>query len=128
MGGAGAVERQQVQTEDIEAQSTGEKETLTGAAKGASDDRLTIKKEFSVAAKDGLKKYLLVMSLLVVLLLEAFGVAVLVDHWTDIYVPAASVSLLCPPVSAADTALSGTRHGHSSSTALLSPALTARPS
>ena len=108
----------QAQTEDVEA---GEKDNLTGTASSdtpsSTDSALTstggaLPTQASVAAaKEGLKKYLLVMSLLLVLLLEAFGIAVLVAHWTDIHVPGASVS-----------------HGLTATVTLRAPAvLTARP-
>jgi hypothetical protein len=92
----------QAQTEDVEA-GAGEKDNLTGTAESSGTPSSTgsaltstgsaLTTQASVAAaKEGLKKYLLVMSLLLVLLLEAFGIAVLVAHWTDIHVPGASVS------------------------------------
>eukprot|EP01046_Picozoa_sp_COSAG06_P041796 COSAG06_NODE_5237_length_3619_cov_2.313920_2_plen_171_part_00 len=92
----------QAQTEDVEA-GAGEKDNLTGSAESSGTPSSTdsalastgsaLTTQASVAAaKEGLKKYLLVMSLLLVLLLEAFGIAVLVAHWTDIHVPGASVS------------------------------------
>ncbi len=59
---------------------------------GEVDGELKQTKTKRQQAEESLKTYLFVTSLCAVAVLELYGIAIMVDHWTDFYVPGASVS------------------------------------